>query len=308
MAQKPPYQQFTREQLIKKVAPTRWMMKTFVKSMMDLDHALGKKVIFETDKGPVTCLTYGFSDPEVKPVLFNMHGGGFVIGSAAMDDPSMPQFADKCGVKVVNIEYSLSPEVMFPTAVDQCYAVMEYVKAHAAELGVDSDRMMIMGHSAGGNFCASIGIRENSEQKLGLKGIILDYPPTDIVTDPYDKPIAKGKGALKPKTCRVYNQSYCAPDQASDPRISPAFAQSDQVDHFPPTLVITAQKDSLADEGKAFADKLKDAGVDVTHRCFEDVGHGFTQVGTSMVRPGSKEDKAATEAWKLMMDFVSTHI
>ncbi len=288
------------------VNTVRGAMKLFAPQMVDMTKAIGKDTRFETSKGSVRALTYGFENPEVTPLLVNIHGSGFVMGSAAMDDPFMMQFVEKCGVKVINIDYSLAPDVMFPVAIEQCYAVIEYAKIHGAELKIDPERIMIMGHSAGGNFCAAIGLLEKERKALGLKGIILDYPPTDIATDPGDKPLPKG--ALPPWLSRIFNAAYCKPEEARNPLISPTFADEDMVNHFPPTLVITAGNDTLAAETEHFKDTLVRAGVDVTFKRFEGAIHGFTIITESQAKKHPAVYAQSLEAWQMMVDFVNRNI
>ena len=306
MKKKPPVTPIPREKIQKQVSFIRRLMKFGAREMVDMSGSIGKDTWLPTEAGNVRVLTYGFEDTARKPVLIDMHGGGFVMGTAAMDDPFMPQFVEKCGVKAISIDYALSPDVMFPVAVNQCYAVCRYVKQHADELNIDPDRMMIMGHSAGGNFCAAIGLMDNEKQELGLKGIILDYPPTDIFTDPYDKP--QPKGCLAPKTCRMYNAAYCAPEQAKDPLVSPVFATEEMVKNFPPTMVITAGFDSLADEGEAFKDLLVRAGVKVTFKRFDGATHGFTVVGEWHAKRQPEDYRLSLVAWQDMIDFINKTI
>ena len=141
--------QLTRKQIQRRVNFIRRMMKLAAKQMIDMENAIGTDTWFDTEKGRVRALTYGFEDTSVKPLLVNIHGSGFTMGSAAMDDPFMMQFVEKCGVKVISIDYTLAPDERFPVALEQCYAVIKYAKEHANELKVDSQRIMIMGHSAG---------------------------------------------------------------------------------------------------------------------------------------------------------------
>ena len=303
---KPPEKPMSREKLQKRVNMIRKIMSFRSRSMMDMTHAIGDDVWYDTDAGKVRALAYGFDDAAVKPLLISIHGSGFVLGSAAMDDPFMMQFVEQCDVKVISIDYTLSPEVMYPVAQDQCYAVCRYAKAHAAELRIDPERIMLMGHSAGGNFCAAIGLRENERPTLGLRGIILDYPPLDIATDPFDKPLPKG--CLPPKMCRMFNAAYCTQEQAKSPLISPVFATKEMVNHFPPTLVITAGNDSLAGEAERFKDTLLRTGVEVAFKRFENAHHGFTITGEKNARKQPEDCAASREAWKMMVDFVNQRI
>ncbi len=301
---KPPLKPMSREKIQKKMNFMRKMT-----AFMDKRNAgaiVGKEKFLPTEKGNIRTLTYGFEKAEKLPLLVDIHGGGFVMGRPEMDDPYLMQFVENCGVKVISIDYSLSPDVMFPAALEECRAVIRYLQEHADELNIDGDRIILMGHSAGGNFCAAIALMDNEKQALGLKGLILDYPPTDIQTDPYDKPMPKG--CLPPNVCRMFNAAYCTPEEAGDPLVSPSFATVDMVTNFPPTLVITAGMDSLAAETERLKDTLIEVGVDVTFRRFEGVIHGFTVTPKPKSPKKMKEYEASLAAWQMMTDFVKQYI
>ena len=175
--------------------------------------------------------------------------------------------------------------------------MVKYAKEHAAELGIDPQSIALGGHSAGGNLSAAVCLLDAERKQLGLKALILDYPPLDIHTDPYLKP--QPKEALPPKMCRLFDAAYTGSREAArNPLISPCYATVDQVRSFPPTLVITAGRDSLAAEAEAFKDKLIEAGVPVTFKRFEDARHGFTHEG------GPEAD----EAWQLMIDHLNRYL
>lgn len=306
MDNKPAIKPKTRKQIQRQVNFIRGIMKIAAKQMVDMESTIGVDTWFETEKGRVRVFTYGFENIEVTPLLVNIHGSGFTMGSAAMDDPFMMQFVEKCNVKVISIDYTLAPDEMFPFALEQCYAVIKYAKEHIEDLNIDAKRIMIMGHSAGGNFCAAIGLMENEKNILGLKGIILDYPPTDIATDAYDKP--RPKGALPPRLSRIFDAAYCKPEERSNPLVSPVYATEDMVKNFPPTLIITAGQDSLAAETECFKDTLLRAGVDVTFKRFEGAIHGFTMITEKQAKKFPSVYEKSLAAWKMMVDFVNANI
>ncbi len=246
-----------------------------------------------TQAGPVRVLTYGLDRPETLPLFINLHGGGFVMLHPEMDDRYMPALASTAGVKIISVDYSLAPEAPFPQALEECYAVATYAREHAADLGIDPDRIAMGGHSAGGNLSAACCLLDRERRALGLAALILDYPPMDLATDPSLKPTPKD--AIPPHMSRTFDAAYCGTREAArNPLVSPVYATVDQVRHFPPTLVITASEDSLAPEAEAFKDKLVEAGVDVAFRRFEGVPHGFTHL---------KVPEAA-EAWASMAGFL----
>ena len=249
----------------------------------------GKEQFFNTDEGSVRTLTYNMNIPSPLPLYVNMHGGGFVLGNAEIDDEFMQLVANTANVKIISIDYSLAPEFPFPKAFNECYAVIKYVKENADKLEIDPERIAVGGQSAGGNLSAAICLMEQEKKQLGIKGLILDYPPLDLYTEAGLKPLPKG--ALPVFVCRIFDACYCRDREArNNPLISPVYATVGEVSAFPPTLIITANRDSLCGEAERFRDKLIEAGVEVTHKRFDAV-HGFN------LNRGADAD----ESWRMII-------
>lgn len=288
---------WTREELQRRVNFFRILMTIAKFSTRNPKKIVGKELFLDTNVGKVRVLAYNMEKSEKLPLFINIHGGGFVIGHAEMDDPYLMNVANKANVKILNIDYSLSPDAVFPKALNECYGVIKYAKEHAGEFGIDPDNIALGGHSAGGNFSAAICLKDAEAKALGIKCLILDYPPLDVYTDVYLKP--QPKGALPPSICRIFDACYFNnKEERKNPLISPAFALTDQVKSFPPTLIITASRDSLCKEAEDFRDKLIQAGVDVTHKRFEGSLHGFTL--------SDKPD--AVEGWQMMIDHLKRYL
>ncbi|MDR0756941.1 MAG: alpha/beta hydrolase [Tannerella sp.] len=256
----------------------------------------GKELYLDTDAGRVRALGYRMEIPERLPLFINLHGGGFILGCPEMDDPYMMHVAEKANVKILNVAYSLAPQSPFPAAVNECYSAVRYARNHSEELGIDGDRIAVGGHSAGGNITAAICIKNAETGEPPIRCAILDYPPLDIYTDPALKPRGKGLVArlfLSHRMSRLFDACYCIhKEERKNPMISPVYASRKQLAAFPPTLIITAGKDSLCAEGERFCNLLIEAGVDVTHRRFEKSPHGFTL--------SNRTD--AKEGWQMMID------
>ena len=282
---------WTDKQLRRKAKWVRWLLSlTGAASLKKKNCRNGMEMFLTTDAGVVRVLTYNMDHPQRLPLYVNMHGGGFVLGNAEIDDPFMPAIAQKANVKIISVDYSLAPEFPFPKALNECYAVVKYAKEHPEAFGIDPDRIAVGGQSAGGNLSAGICLMDNEKRQLGIKGLILDYPPLDLYTEAGLKPLPKG--ALPVFVCRIFDACYCNDkNMRQDPLVSPVYATLDEVRSFPPTLVITATYDSLCGEGELFRDKLIDAGVEVMHRRFE-ARHGFN------LEPG----KDADESWQLIIE------
>jgi acetyl esterase len=286
---------YTREMLIKKT--------TLFKRLADRSamggkrcRTSGKELFLDTEAGRIRALGYRMDIPERLPLFINIHGGGFILGHPEMDDAYLMNVAEKANVKILNVEYSLAPQFPFPAAVNECYSVVKYAQHHPEELGIDGNRIAVGGHSAGGNLTAAICIKNTETKELRLRCTILDYPPLDLYTDSALKPRGKGLVArlfLSHRMSRIFDASYCIhKNERKNPLISPVYASREQLAAFPPTLVITAGKDSLCAEGERFRDLLIEAGVEVTHRRFEKASHGFTL--------SNRAD--AKEGWQMMIN------
>ena len=251
---------------------------------------VGTELYLDTEEGKVRILAYNLDNKQSLPLFVNIHGGGFVLGSAESDDPFMMDIADNANIKIINIDYSLAPDYPFPKALNECYAVIKYAKEHCKEFNIDPDNIAVGGHSAGGNLSAAICLLDNERRLLGIRSLILDYAPMDVYTDASLK--NQTEDAIPIHMCRLFDACYCNNKEArKNPLISPIYAELDKLSSFPPTLVITASRDSLCEEGEKFKDMLIMAGVDVVHRRF-DAGHGFNMNNSPL----------AKESWQLMIN------
>lgn len=269
---------FTREELIlevEKLRKARRRQNFFRNLLKGTTKTAGKEVWLETASGKVKTLWYGFEKRDPAPLYLDMHGGGFVLGSAAQDEAMNLAIAQNAGVKVVSIEYYKAPEYPYPVALDQVLEIVGHLRNQALDYGVFADRMAIGGHSAGGNLAAAACLRSKAEGRPQFLCQILDYPPMDLATSPYDKPQIEGGVPLH--RAAIFDASYVKPENARDKYVSPVYASPEDLKSLPPALVILPGKDSLHDEGLRYADMLKAAGVSVEVREYPNSGHGFTK-------------------------------
>jgi len=268
----------TREQYIKKARRIRHfydLMYKFKKLFRKPGNKFKSKEIFiNTNYGKVRTLWYGFENTEKASVLFDLHGGGFILGRAEMDENINIGFAGEIGCKIISIDYAKAPEYPYPAAVNQTYAVVKHVYENADKYMIDTGRMAIGGHSAGANIGTVTCLKAKKEGLFQFVCQILDYPPLDLATSPLDKP--RPKGSIPPNMALVFDASYVDPDQARDPFVSPVYAAPEDLAGLPPALFILAGRDSLHDEGLKYCGLLNAAGVVTECHEYPDAAHGFT--------------------------------
>jgi acetyl esterase len=209
------------------------------------------------------------------PVVVFFHGGGFVVCTLETHDPYCRALAKEAGAMVVSVDYRLAPEHKFPAGLEDCLAATEWVLAHAGELATDGSRVFVGGDSAGGTMAAVVALLLRNKGVTGLAGQILIYP----VTAHYDPPtasyleMAEGYGLTRKGMMWFWDHYLNHKDEAFDYRAVPLLAPS--LRGLPRALVVTAEYDVLRDEGQAYAMRLEEAGVEVTHVFVPGMNHGF---------------------------------
>jgi acetyl esterase len=193
------------------------------------------------------------------PVHLYLHGGGFFNGSILHSEPVARNYAAGAHCAVASVGYRLAPEHPWPAAPDDAYAALEWLARSADELGVDAARMSIGGVSAGANIAAvtAIAARDRGGPSLVLQ--LLEIPVTDL-TQSQPSMTAFATGYVATRAELAEGNEYYVPDpaQRADPRVSPLFAD---LAGLPPAYVLTCEYDPLRDDGEAYADRLRAAGV-----------------------------------------------
>ena len=259
---------------------------------------IGKERLIKTIHGDVSVLEYGFDSAETEPLFIDMHGGGFVLGWAAMDEPMCAYFREQTGVKVISIDYPKAPKHQFPIAIEAIYEVIKHYIDNAVNYSVDLDSIGIGGHSAGGNFATVMCIMAKEKGDFSFKYQVLDYPPCDMSLDAFERP--NPKGAVSPKMVDMFNACYYGRDYeaAKTPYMSPVYATKEQLTGLPPALLILAGRDSLHDEGVRYYESLKNAEVQVEFHDFKESVHGFAYNRTPDAKIG----------WDVMVDFIRRNV
>jgi acetyl esterase len=220
------------------------------------------------------------------PGLVYIHGGGWVLCDLDTHDVVCRAIARRARAVVVAVDYRLAPEHKFPAAVEDSFAATRWVSQNAARLNIDRRRIAVGGDSAGGNLSAVVALKSRpSGPSIALQ--VLVYPVTDLSsfdTRSY-REFADGYHLTKSEMEWFRREYLSNPDQAADPDASPLLA--DDVSGAPPALVITADCDVLRDEGEAYAERLRQAGVPVTLTRYPGMIHPFFSL-SGAIRDGAK--------------------
>jgi acetyl esterase len=212
------------------------------------------------------------------PAFLHMHGGGFVFGTvdSLFNDAKCAHICRAAECVVVTVDYRLAPEFVFPTAPEDCYSALAWMVDHASEFGLDSTRVAVGGESAGGNLAAVLAlmVRDRDGPPLALQ--LLEVPVTDITSGAgaHASVALFGEGyGLDASDMDTFADAYLA-DRAdgSHPYASPLLAAN--LVGVASAHVLTAELDVLRDSGEAYAERLKDAGVDTALRRFARHTHG----------------------------------
>lgn len=247
--------------------------------------------------GAVPLVVYRPDAPGPLPVCLWLHGGGWVVGSRTSNDATCRTLANATGAVIVYVDYRLAPEHKFPAAFDDSYAAALWAAENAAAFGGDPSRLAVAGASAGGNLAATVALRARDDGGPRLLHQTLIYPVTD--TD-FERPSYKenrdGYG-LSYDTMRYFLDCYLSGEaDAANPYAVPMRAAD--LSGLPPAFVLTAEYDPLRDEGEAYAERLRSAGVPTRLTRYDGTIHAFFNAGLPLGRTGAAIEEAAGELRK----------
>ncbi|WP_405984165.1 alpha/beta hydrolase [Streptomyces sp. NBC_00872] len=213
------------------------------------------------------------------PVILYIHGAGWVFGNAHTHDRLVRELAVGVGAAVVFPEYDLSPEARYPVAIEQNYTVAQWVVQQGATKDLDATRIAVAGDSVGGNMSAALTLMAKERGDVPLVQQVLFYPVTDAAFDTGSYHQFATGYFLRRDGMQWFWDQYTT-DEAERAQItaSPLRATTEQLTGLPPALVITGEADVLRDEGEAYANKLRQAGVPVTAVRFQGIIHDFVML------------------------------
>jgi acetyl esterase/lipase len=217
---------------------------------------------------------------EAQGAVIWLHGGGFVMGDIDSDDPWAIRLAAGSGATVISVGYRLAPENPFPAALDDAYAVLVWTVEHAAELGLDPERIAVGGHSAGGGLAAALALRARDEQGPSIRFQLLNEPGLDDRQESWSaRNFTDTPWLYRDKVTAMWR--YYLGSAPASPHAAPA--RADDLSGLPPAYIATAEFDPVRDEGIDYAQRLLRAGVSVDLHQWPGTFHGSQAILSAAV-------------------------
>ncbi len=244
-----------------------------------------------------------FVPETVNAVYLHIHGGGFAIGVAAMNDVSNSEIAKTCNFAVVSVDYRLAPEHPYPAGPDDCEAVAKWlIESSEAEFG--TGRLVVGGESAGGNLSATtlLRVRDRIGATDRFVAANLVYGAYDLTGSPSSRGASEKSLVLKPSDMEAFARLYLGSDDLEsrlDPDISPLYAD---LSGLPPALFTIGGADPLLDDSLFMASRWQVAGNEAELAFYPECPHGFDMFGTKAALKGAfpadaVDDLAGGRGW-----------
>ena len=259
-------------------------------SMPPLSDTVERRDHAVPERSPVSVRVHRDTSASGKlPCIYWMHGGGLILGNNIGDDPRFDRWCPRLGCMGASVQYALAPESKYPGPLEDCYAGLKWLYAHAEELGVDATRIGIGGASAGAGLAAGLAllVRDRGEMSLAFQALI--YPMID------DRQITVSSGwndpVWPPHANRYGWDSYLGGLPKDAVPYYAAAARASDLRGLPPTYISVGALDGFADEDIDYANRLRHAGVAVELHVYPGAPHGFDGLtpGTAIAKRANRD-------------------
>ena len=227
--------------------------------------------------GPISTRMYANNAGAQKPLIVYFHGGGWVIGDLETHHPYCQALSSRTGCTVIAVDYRLAPEHRFPAAADDSLAATLWIADHIDELGPSNGQLILAGGSAGANLATCTCLELDASTRTKVVGEILKYPVVDHYLTDWPSYTQRASGQILTRNTMIWFWDiYLGSLDPSDPQAKRAMPiQATTLSSLPSTFLVTAEFDPLRDEGIAYAEQLRAAGVAVQYHHFETAAHDF---------------------------------
>lgn len=226
---------------------------------------------------PLTLKVYEPKVGELQPALIYLHGGGWSLFSLDTHDRLMREYANRAGITVVGVDYSLAPEFKFPHQIEEIYDVILWLRENGKMVGIDSTRLAIGGDSAGANLSVSTCLKiKDAGQNHWIKAMLLNYGTfdADVSTESHERFGGENFLLTSEEKVAFWNQYLSRDEDATNPIVSPLLAD---LTALPSTYMAIASHDILYDENISMAQRLTEAGVPLKAVVYPGTTHSFLE-------------------------------
>jgi acetyl esterase len=263
------------------------------------DIAEVRDILVPGPAGQLPVRVYHPSPGKTLPLVIYFHGGGWVIGDLEIVDRPCRALANASQCVVASVNYRLSPETKFPGPVEDCYAATRWLAENTQAIGADSRFVAVAGDSAGGNLAAAVSLMARDRGGPAIAYQLLIYPvtaPAQGTQFASYRDNAEGYLLTRASMEWFWDHYLTSSDDGKNPYASPLLASD--LSGLPPAMVITAEFDPLRDEGLAYAQRLRDAGVSVKSSHYDGMIHGFFWMAGALDRGRELMTEIASELRK----------
>ena len=256
---------------------------------VDLSGIDESTITINTDAGAIELnIVRPAGNSDKLPVFMFIHGGGWVLGDYPTHKRLVRDLVVESGFAAAFINYTRTPEAVYPQQTNETYAATKWVAENADEINVDATRLAVVGNSVGGNLTAATALKAIAEGGPAIKSLVMMWPVTDA---DFERESWAEFGADRFLTAPLMKwmwDLYAPAEKRGEALASPFRATAEQLKQFPPTLVQVAENDILRDEGEAFGRKLDEAGVEVATIRYDGAIHDFGLLNALANEPGTK--------------------
>lgn len=250
-------------------------LRKSVARVLDGQVQRGKRVDIPSDAGSAVVAWLHTAPSARRPLVIELHGGGFALGDARKNDAFREEIANAWDVNMLGVGYRLAPEHPFPAALEDVILAVRWCRDHGEELGIDATRIYALGYSAGANLAVASALYLGAEEPQPYAGLMLHYPVFDSASDPSEKPHRDID--LSVPMMKAFSTFYADGADARNPLISPVFAGKDQLALLPDICLYPVVGDLLFDEAKRFSNAVNQAGVTCSFHPVEGAYHGYIE-------------------------------
>ncbi|MCV9880294.1 alpha/beta hydrolase [Brenneria izbisi] len=250
---------------------------------MDVPVGSVRDIMVDTTFRATPVRIYSPSSTEKTAAMFYLHGGAFCMSSYRDDEPMARRIVNDAGCTVFSIDYGLAPKYPFPSAIEEAFEVILHVIACADHYGIDPEKIILGGNSAGANIAMALCILADERKAFPVSALSVIYPPLDFTIPHQNKLTGKAAGSMLKNDLidLCIRDAYLQGDNSQYSHRFLSVGLTADISLFPPVILISAEHCPFTPEHFVFTQRLYQAGIECLHKIYPGVDHGFMDMGTA---------------------------